>query len=185
MNNNNSNIYVFFYGSKNKNAVEAIIGRRLPFVGKARVTGVKRVFTNSKYAKLHGKDGVATLITTGCEFDEVLGILFRLTQSDIKNIDKKEGVHKGKYEKKKIIVEIKSGNEVDYIQALCYVMTKKTLEGLVGYLEPSNRYLEEIAMTLNDAGWKKRDRGNLRPFVRNDIPLHEELAQNFNNLKFY
>ena len=160
--------FLFSYGSNDEKQLGDRLGRPIIEVKKAKVIGYKRIFTNSDYSKDNG--GVATLKYTGNDTDDVLGYVTKLTENEFKILDLYEGVANFKYKRIQIKVIIKDNQKKYTIHATAYVMTKHFLKReSIGYLKPTDEYLEKVAKTINTGGWRRHTG---MKFTKKDIPLN-------------
>jgi len=98
--------------------------------------------------------GYASIVVS--EGDYVLGTVYDLSEADVRNLDRFEGVAQGNYRKEMITIEVdeKSLNCLVYIDQV-------TKEG-----EPKNEYITRINNGIRDAGFPEEYVTTyLRPFV--------------------
>lgn len=159
-----SNILIFSYGSNNPDQLFNRLDHKIENTYKAKILNTARVFTNSKNSA--SKGGVATLIQ--CPGEDVLGFVFSASFEDIEKLNKFEGVP-NKYILVKVPVLVHTDTSTLQINVYAYVMSKDFLKTkAIGYVKPSNEYLEKITKTIN-VHWR---RNNGTEFTSSDIPLH-------------
>jgi cation transport regulator ChaC len=142
--------WVFNYGSNDPDQIEDRVGRRLKGVG-AVALGYERVFRGWSstrqcgVASLKKKRGAVTYGWAG-----------KLTEPELRELDRYEGVRSGNYRRKVIDIEIAETGE--RVEAITYIATSRE------YGKPSRAYLEACAKTVGTF-WNE---GNVSP---DDFPL--------------
>ena len=127
-------IQYFAYGSNmNPQRISDRIGR-MPDAQSARPTDY--VLRFNKRSKDDPRQGYANI--EPCEGSEAPGVLFGLTEEDLKRLDRKEGVGIGHYEHLPVVVET-AGEE--QVQAVAHIAcTEWKADGLL----PSQEYLDHL-----------------------------------------
>jgi gamma-glutamylcyclotransferase len=135
----------FAYGS---NMWRHQMNERCPenrMIGTGRLKDWRWIITSRGYASVVAAEG-----------DFVLGTVYELTDSDVRDLDRFEGVAQGCYRKEQLVVEV-AGRESNCLVYVDYVSE----EG-----EPKAEYIERINNGIQDAGLPGEYVAiNLRPYV--------------------
>jgi GNAT superfamily N-acetyltransferase/cation transport regulator ChaC len=140
-------MWLFSYGSNNKEQLELKLGRRVMTL-RAKAPNQARCFVG--YSK-RWNGGVATLIPK--QGITTYGLAIEATPRILQILDLHEGVQSGNYTRKLIDVDIEF---VGRKKAVVYVSTSTEFNA------PSKEYLEAIAKTIGEH-WKASDGGDVKP----------------------
>ncbi len=138
-------MYHFAYGS---NLWRQQMASRCPdhrLIGTGRLDGWRWIITTRGYASIVVSEG-----------DYVLGTVYDLSDADVRNLDRFEGVARGDYDKEMIMV--KQGERA--LDCLVYI------DPVTGEGRPQEEYIARINNSIRDAGLDADYVSHyLRPFV--------------------
>lgn len=130
----------FAYGSNmNPQRIQERINR-LPSKEPAMLPGYKLYFNKKAY----GKPGIGYANIVPTKGESVYGILYRVTENELSQIDCHEGVYTGHYSKHEVTVLLKDGKEVI---AVTYIACPDRIsDGLL----PEKSYLDHLLAAKDD-----------------------------------
>jgi gamma-glutamylcyclotransferase (GGCT)/AIG2-like uncharacterized protein YtfP len=134
----NSEVYLFCYGSNNKERLEDRLEREIDETYPAYAENYQRIFRGYSN-KWQG--GVASIQAK--KEKNVYGLVVKITKKDLDKLDVFEG-YPTSYTRKNIDVEVNLGNGFKTVSCVCYFAVSKEFNG------PSKEYLKAIVNTISE-----------------------------------